>query len=282
MRTLTALLCALLLAGCNHAFFYPDRILLDTPDRYGIDYEPVEISAEDGTQLFAWFLPARGAARGTVLYLHGNAQNISAHLPSIAWMPGAGFNVLALDYRGYGRSGGTPSIAGAQQDIGAAMRVLLARPDVDPGSIFVFGQSLGGALAIHYVAHSALRAHVRAVIVDSPFSDYRLISKEKLAAIPITWPLQWLPALTVDNDYSPQAAVHAVSPIPLLLIHGERDGLVPLHHSQRLFERAGEPKDLWVVPDAGHIQSLKQASVRSRLTDFLQRHSAERLAAAPR
>ncbi len=186
-------------------------------------------------------------------------------------MPAAGFNVLALDYRGYGGSQGEPSLPGVQLDIDAAMQALLRRPDVDPTRIVVFGQSLGGALAIHYVAHSRFRDNVRALIVDSAFSDYERIGQEKLAAAVITWPFQWFASLAIDNRYSPEASVGLLSPIPVLFIHGDADTLVPLHHSQRLFELAGFPKELWVVPGAGHIQAIKSKEIRARLTDYLVR-----------
>lgn len=273
MLRLALLVCIFALSACTPVFFQPSSTLLATPGLYGIDYEPVELRAADGTALFAWFLPARGEPKATVLYLHGNAQNISAHFANVAWMPAAGFNVLALDYRGYGGSEGRPTLGGVQLDIDAAMRTLLARPDVDPERIIVFGQSLGGALAIYYVAHSRYRDHIRAVVADSAFADYRLVAKEKMADLIITWPLQWLPNYTVDNNYSPQASVAALSPIPLLLIHGERDGIVPPHHSQLLFETAQQPKDYWSIPDSGHIQALLSAPVRKRLTEFLVEHA---------
>lgn len=278
MRSLAALACAVLIAGCTPVFFQPTSAIYGTPGLYGIDYERVEFKAADGTGLFAWFLPARGEPRATVLYLHGNAQNISAHFPNVAWMPAAGFNVLAIDYRGYGGSDGTPSLSGVQLDIDAAMRVLLARSDVNPDRIIVFGQSLGGALAIHYVAHSAYRSHIRAVVADSPFADYRQVAEEKLADFVITWPLKWLPTFTVNNDYAPIASVAALSPIPLLLIHGERDGVVAPHHSRALFEAAQEPKALWSIADTGHIGALHEAKVRKRLAEFLRAPGAERLA----
>jgi fermentation-respiration switch protein FrsA (DUF1100 family) len=275
MRPFTTLLLALCLSACTQAFFQPHRVLVTTPGQYGLDYQRMEFRAQDGIELFAWFLPARGRPRATVLYLHGNAENISTHFANVAWMPAAGISVLALDYRGYGASQGKPSLHGAQLDIDAAMRALLARPDVDRERIIIFGQSLGGALAIHYAANTSYKGHVRAVVVDSPFSDYRLITREKLAATPFTWVFQWLPWLTVNNDYSPQASVKALSPIPLLLIHGDRDGVVPVDHSHRLYEGAAEPKDIWVVPGAGHIQSLKEKPIRDRLTQFLLRHAGQ-------
>src|SRR6266581_2098350 len=129
MRTFAPLLAALWVAGCTQTFFQPLRALVDTPERHGIAYRELDFKADDGTPLHAWFLPGRGAAQASVLFLHGNAENISTHFHSVAWMPAEGFNVLALDYRGYGESQGTPSVAGAQLDIDAAMRTLLALPD---------------------------------------------------------------------------------------------------------------------------------------------------------
>jgi len=278
MRTLAALALAFLVSGCTTVFFQPSSTIYETPGQYGIDYQPVEFKASDGTALFAWFLPARGEPKATILYLHGNGANISAHFSNVAWMPAAGFNVLAIDYRGYGGSEGKPTLPGVQLDIDAAMRVLLARPDVNHDRIIVFGQSLGGALAIHYVAHSAYKSHIKALVVDSSFADYRQVAQEKLADLFITWPLQWLPTFTVNNDYSPIASVAALSPIPLLLIHGERDGIVALHHSQELFEAAQEPKALWTIEDAGHIGALRESKVRTRLAEFLRAPGAERLA----
>jgi uncharacterized protein len=273
MRAPIALALALFVSGCTQAFFQPHRAIVSTPGQYGVEYHPVEFKAADGTALFAWFLPARGEPRASVLYLHGNAENISTHFANVAWLPAAGFNVLAFDYRGYGGSQGSPTLEGVQLDTDAAMRTLLALPNVDPKRIIIFGQSLGGALAIHYAAHSEYRANVRAIVIDSAFSDYRRIVREKAASFFLTWPFQWLLPQTVDNNFSPAASVHAVSPIPLLFIHGERDSVVPVEHSKRLYARAAEPKEIWVVPDAGHIQAVKSKDIRKRLAEFLHRHS---------
>ncbi len=282
MRALRASFLALLVSGCTQLFFHPLRALVDTPERHGIEYFDVTLQAADGTKLDAWFLPAKvagaGRAKATVLLLHGNAENISTHFMSVAWMPAEGFNALVFDYRGYGNSAGRPSLSGMQLDIDAAMRYLLSHRDVDPDRIIVFGQSLGGALAIAYAAHSAYRSRIAAIVIDSSFSDYREITREKLAGIWLTWPLQWLPWLTVDDTYSPAASVAALSPVPLLLIHGGSDTIVPFRHSERLFELARNPKDLWIVPGAGHIESLENQVVRERLIGYLDRQLDGRVA----
>lgn len=273
MRSLVTMLLLLCLSGCTQVFFQPHHQLVNTPTQFGIAFQNEYLTAADGTALNAWFLPAVGAPRGTILFLHGNAENISTHFRSVAWLPAAGYNVLALDYRGYGASDGVPTLAGVQQDIDAAMRHLLTHPNVDAQRVVIMGQSLGGALAIFYSAHSAYREQIRAVISDSAFSDYRNVAREALAKFWLTWPLQWLPWLVIDNDYAPIDAVAEISPIPLLIIHGTRDSVVNSYHAQRLYAAAQLPKQL-LLADSEHIQALSIPAVRQQLLEFLQRSMA--------
>ena len=263
------LLCAGL-TGCNGMFFFPYRDQVFSPDQFGLKYEAVNFPADDGTRLYAWFLPASGKALGTILFLHGNAENISTHIMSVRWLPAQGFNVFLLDYRGYGASEGEPSVAGVQEDVDAAMRTLLSRNDVNHDRIVVFGQSLGGSIATYNVAHSPYRQHIRALVVESAFSSYRKIAREKLAAFWLSWPLQYPLSWTVSDAYSPSAAVAGVSPIPLLIIHGDQDPIVPVDHGKRLFELAREPKLLWIVPGGGHIQAFQRQSYRDRFVAYLR------------
>jgi fermentation-respiration switch protein FrsA (DUF1100 family) len=219
--------------------------------------------------LHGWFLPAQGKSRGTVLFLHGNAQNISTHIGSVYWLPHEHFNVFLFDYRGYGESEGVPTIPGLIDDFKNALDVVLQRPDVDPDKIIVFGQSLGGSIAIYGVAHSPEKNHIKALIVESAFADYRKIAQEKLADFWLTWALQWPLSWLFAPGYSPLNAVALVSPVPLLIIHGDADRVVPVHHARWLYAAASEPKTLWILPGGRHIGGVSNPEFRQRLVHYM-------------
>lgn len=259
-----------MVSACTAIFFQPHRYLVATPDKLGLAYQEVRFKTRDGLELYGWFLPAKGPAQGTILQLHGNAENISTHFASLAWMPARGFNVFTFDYRGYGGSEGVPTLEGVQIDIDAAMDAVLARSDVDKDRIVMYGQSLGGALAAYYVGHSPRRDQLRALVLESAFSGYVDIVREKMADHWFTWPFQWIPKLTVDDSFSPLPSMAEISPLPLLILHGDQDRIVPVHHGRRLYEAALEPKQLWIVPGAGHIQSTGDPTVRDRLVAYLR------------
>jgi fermentation-respiration switch protein FrsA (DUF1100 family) len=269
-RCLTAILASLAATACTGLFFQPNRVKVATPDQLGLAYEELRFSTADGIELYGWFLPAKGQTSGTILQLHGNAENITTHFASLAWMPARGFNVFTFDYRGYGASGGKPTLEGVQKDIDAAMAALLAREDVDRDRIVMYGQSLGGALAAYYAAQPLHRDRLRALVLESAFSSYTEIAREKLAEHWLSWPFQWLPKLTVDDRFSPLAAMAKISPLPVLILHGDRDRIVPVHHGRRLYEAAREPKQLWIVAGAGHIQAMQEPVQRDRLVAYLR------------
>ncbi len=273
LAVLTLLLC---LSGCTGLFFQPMTAHVFDPETMGFSYEDVDFEAPDGTRLHGWFFPAEGERLGRLLFLHGNAENISTHFANVAWLAKAGVDVLVFDYRGYGRSSGSPTLDGVHLDALAALEHLMAMPGVEPGSIAVFGQSLGGAIALGMIAQSPYRDRLGALIVEGAFADYRGIAREKLGDFWLTWPLQWPLSLTIDDSYSPAAAAAELSPLPLLVIHGEKDDVIPPHHGERLFDAAFEPKTIWRPADAGHIQALATVEMRERLLDYLKALFADR------
>lgn len=261
-----------LLTGCaNRLFYYPDRHDYEAKYGYTVPHEDVWIETTDGLRLHGWFLKAQGEAKGTVVHLHGNAQNLTAHVLYVSWLPEAGYNVLTIDYRGYGRSPGKPSRKGVYEDAHAAWRYALSRKDVDPQRMILFGQSVGGATALALAGREELPG-LRAVVADSPFSSYSRIGREKILQIPglgyLLWPFS---PLIVSGGLSPEPVVRNIAPTPLLLIHGDRDGVVPATHSEILFEQARAPKLLWTLPWAGHTEALGRlrSTVEPRLLQFL-------------
>lgn len=259
----------LALGGCTQLIFQPMRQEVLNPQQLGLEYRDVTIRAADGTALHAWLLPARGAPKATILFLHGNAENISTHIGSVWWLPGRGYNVLLLDYRGYGKSAGTPTLAGLHSDTEGALAQIDGLEGTRGVPVVVFGQSLGGAVAITALARSQYRNKVTALVVEGAPSDYRALAREKLAQSWLTWAFQWPLSYTLDNDHSPRQEIARLSPIPMLLVHGDADVIVPAHHAQILFEAARDPKELWLVPGAGHIQAFAFPANRDALVRWL-------------
>ena len=250
-------------------FFYPDSMQYTTPAQFGLQAEDVWLQATDGSRLHAWFLPAHGKAKGTVLHLHGNAANVSNHLPLVAWLPPRGFNVLSLDYRGFGRSQGKPSLDGVVDDAAAALAYLRSRPDVDASRLIVVGQSLGGATALRLLARDS--AGVRLAVIDSAFASYRQIAREAASTAGILAPLApFVMSAFPGPDKDPITALRKVQ-VPLIFVHGTRDAVIAHDHSTQLHASANPPKELWTVDDAEHVAVFGNAGPwRERLANALE------------
>lgn len=243
-------------AACTNVFFHPSRVEFVTPEQLGLDYENVYLTVPNELQVHGWYLPARDEALGTILFLHGNAENISTHIRSVFWLPSYGFNVFLLDYRGYGHSEGDAGIEEAHADVEAAISYLVSRGGVDRNALVLFGQSLGGTIAIQAVANTQHRQHIKGLVTESAFSSYRDIAREKLAEFWASWPFQWPFSWLISDSYSPLKSIGSLKPLPIVIIHGDKDRIVPMHHAYRLFHAAQEPKQLWIEQEMGHIQTL--------------------------
>jgi fermentation-respiration switch protein FrsA (DUF1100 family) len=268
--TLLACLAAPLLGGCTmveNLFFYPDNATYSTPAQFGLRHEEVWFTTADGSRRHGWWLPAvRQPARASVLHLHGNAANITNHLPLVAWLPAAGYDVLMFDYRGFGKSAGRPTLNGVVDDAYAALAVLRARPDA-AGRHIVFGQSLGAATALRLLARDA--KGINAAIIDSGFSSYRQIARDAAAgplALMLPMALPMLPGAADD----PVTALARIS-VPLLFVHGTADRVVPVSHSDALVAAARGPHAFLRVEGAQHMEALLRPSVQQAALEQLQR-----------
>lgn len=264
---------ALVLIGCvrvNQMFYYPDRTVYGTPADQGLPYEEVVFPSRDGTGLSGWFIPAIGAAQGTILHLHGNAENMTSHFGFVDWLPAAGFNLLVFDYRGYGKSAGRPDRAGVYEDSCAALAYLRSRDDIDPTRLLVLGQSLGGAQAMAVVGGGE-RQGVRAVVIESSFYSYRSIVRDSIGKMPLLAFFKTpLAHILITDELSPADYVGKIAPIPLLLIHGTEDEIIPYRHAELLLARAGEPKTLWRIDGGSHTAAFiaPDSPYRRQLVEF--------------
>jgi fermentation-respiration switch protein FrsA (DUF1100 family) len=263
------------MSGCSGLFFYPDNVTYITPDRLNLNYEDIYLETADGETLNGWWLPAdpgQGPAKGTIYYLHGNAQNISSHILNIAWLPAEGYNVFTLDYRGFGKSTGAPDIEGALLDAETGMRWLAQQPDVQSGPIFLLGQSLGGAIGLTLASEWEKRGKqppFSAVVLDSTFAGFRSIAQDKLGDFWLTWPFQIPLSWTITDDYEGVDRIADISPVPVMIIHSVRDSIIPFHNGTELYDAAKEPKE-FLRTDTPHAATFIIPAYKESVLKFLE------------
>ena len=267
-RMVTALVSAtVFLLGLNGWFylqqpsmiFFPLHSLSATPADWGLEYEEVPLRSADGADLHGWYIPAPGSVRA-LLFLHGNAGNISHRGDSLAIFHRLGFNILIFDYRGYGRSEGSPSEEGVYLDAAAAWHFLRGEKGFGAGQITLFGRSLGGAVA----ARLAAEVKPAALILESTFSS----AKDIAAAI---FPL--LSKLVLLRfDFNTAEWIKAVT-CPLLVLHSPDDEIIPFSLGERVYRAANEPKVMLRLQgdhNSGFLQS--QPAYAKGIGDFLERY----------
>ncbi len=222
----------------NSLLYFPSRTIVETPERAGLSYRDLGLETDDGERLHGWWIEARTDSLGHLLLCHGNAGNVGDRVLHAALLTAAGFDVLLFDYRGYGRSTGRPSEEGTYRDARAALRCLLEQPGVDRRRVLYLGESLGGAVALDL----ALERPPAGLVLLSAFTGVREMSG-------VHYPL--VPAALVPDAYPTLRRMHALR-APLLVLHGDRDDIVPLSQGRTLFEAAPEPKHMHVFDGLGH------------------------------
>ncbi|MCY1398444.1 putative aminoacrylate hydrolase RutD [compost metagenome] len=258
------------LGGCSSLLFYPEPGLPFTPEKAHLQFQDVYFKAADGTRLHGWWLPAKPDVplKGTVLHLHGNGGNLAWHLGGSWWLPAQGYQVLMIDYRGYGVSQGQPSLPAVNQDVAAALDWLQHAPDVQGKPLILLGQSLGGALAIDYLAeHPEQRQRFQAMVFDGVPASYRDVGRYAVSTSwlwPLQVPLSWL---VPDGD----SAIHSIDRLgetPKLFFQSIDDTLVPLSNGISLYQAAPPPRVLQLTR-GGHVQTFANKTWREVMLRFL-------------
>lgn len=265
---ISLLLCSL--SACNSLsgfLFYPDKQIYRLPTQLGIEYEVVELTTEQGFVLHNWWLKPKDEIENVVLFLHGNGENISTHIGSVAWLTEHKVAIFLLDYRGYGASTGHSTLASAIEDVTLAHQWISEHYTQQP--LILFGQSMGGALATYYAAHADPELkNIDALIAESAPASWPQIAREVMANHWLTWLLQ-APASLMTGQYDAEDAIGHLGDLPVLLIHSQDDPVVPFHHMQQLSEKAPE-NTRTLITTGRHIAALRLKENRDALLSFIQ------------
>ncbi|WOH37917.1 alpha/beta hydrolase [Thalassotalea fonticola] len=248
--------------------------MVRTPADVELSYDDVYLDSTGGTKLNGWFLAVDEGkeVKGTVYFLHGNAQNISQHLASVYWLPEQGYQVFLLDYRGYGKSTGTPLLSDVLTDINVGFEYIVNHPGTQNKPLYILGQSLGASMSGFLVgSQPKMRDKLSAVILDSAFSSYADASQHVASQSWVTWLIQYPVVWSMPDDFDLIDVVDKISPTPLLIIHGKQDRIIPYQHSQILLAKAKQPKAL-LSYNGDHISTFSDVGNQQLLVEFMQRY----------
>jgi fermentation-respiration switch protein FrsA (DUF1100 family) len=266
----------------GHGLVHPRRILPSrTPADVGIaQWHDVSFQSEDGLALYGWYVPAQNGA--TVILVHGLGGNRAQLLDDAALLVEAGYGVLLFDLRNSGASEGEVTTLGYLEtmDVGGAIAFLEAQPEVDPERLGLLGHSMGGATAIRAMARYP---QVRALVAESTFTSIEDNVSESITALTGLPPFPFAPLVVwfgeqeagIDMEQvAPVDAIGTISPRPVLIVHGERDSVISPENAPRLYAAVGEPKEIYLIPDAGHggLPQVQPEEYRQRVVGFFDRY----------
>jgi len=242
----------------SRLIYFPERTFFTTPDILQLSHEDIYFNTSDNIRLFAWYIPAAHAT-DVLIFCHGNAGNISHRMESIKIFHELGLNVFIFDYRGYGRSEGKPSEQGTYRDAEAAWNFLVSEKGVNPKNIFIFGRSLGGAIA----SWLAKQHTPRALIIESAFTSVVDVAAKFYPLFPVNHFLRF--------KYPTKEFIEKID-CPVLIIHSRDDEIIPFQFGQELYQIANEPKqfleihgshnDGFYISGDSYFQTLKEFFAR--------------------
>ena len=251
--------CLFLFAAQGKFIFFPARAIETTPKDFQLGYQdvvlPIPTKTGAAETLHGWWIPAlersvnRRESGKVLLYLHGNGLNVGANVEHANRFHRLGLSVFLIDYRGYGKSQGDfPSESRVYEDAQLAWDYLVKQRGIKPSQIYIYGHSLGGAIAIDLAVRHPEAA---GLIVEGSFTSARAMVDFQ-AGVYRVFPID----LLLTQRFDSIAKVDRLQ-MPVLFIHGSADTVVPTQMSKKLFDAAPEPKQLYIVPDGGHNNSAQ-------------------------
>ena len=277
----------MLLTGCSSIFFTPSSDYSQTPTTFELAYRDIYIRSEKDHDLIlhGWFIPVprspvnpegkpnRIAFKGSVYFLHGNSDNISAYLDAVAWLPEAGYQVFMLDYRGFGQSEGRAQLPQIFDDIRDGFNWLEKQPSVADKPVFVIGQSIGAALAAYLFSEDeSLKQRIDGLVFDAGFNRYDDMTQLIWQRHWFSWWLQLPARWVVDARYNPEEEIANLSPTPLLVLHSPEDKIVDYSQGRALYQQAREPKE-FVSTHGTHIKTFDYPQYQQKLLQFFAQYN---------
>ena len=246
----------LLYVGQRRMMYHPDQDL-PPPMVVGLaEMAEVRLATADGLDLVAWYRPARADDLPTIVYYHGNGGNIAGRGGKVRPFLDAGHGVLLVSWRGYGGNPGSPTEEGLFHD-GRAALAFLAAEGVPAGRIVLYGESLGTGIAVQMASEQS----VGAVVLEAPYTSLADVAQHHYWYVPAQY-------LVMDR-FDSLATIDGIT-APLLVLHGERDDVVPTKFGRALYEAANDPKELRLFPHGGHNDMTLHGAAEATL-DFLAR-----------
>jgi uncharacterized protein len=247
--------------SCSHVFFQPDRLFYTNPKVYNLEYKNIFFKSKDGTKLHAWYFESpKKIKKGTIIQFHGNAQNLTSHYSSLAWLVHEGYDLFTFDYRGYGSSGGEASMVGANVDSLVALNkayelhIKKYKKISGQSKFIMIGQSLGGAIAAHVYHDFKYKKDVSLIVLDSTFASYQDIAFRKLQKHWLTYLISPLSYLLVTDKYAPNKKYKLIN-VPVLIIHDLHDPVVEFENAQDVYNELKHNQRLsfWKTKQGKHI-----------------------------
>jgi uncharacterized protein len=239
----------------RHLLYFPDGTRPELGELAALGVREVEVTTADGLSLLSWYLRPRDN-RPVIAYFHGNGGHIGYRDERLRRFARDGYGVLMLEYRGYGANPGTPTEAGFYTD-GAAALDFLEREGITRNRLVLYGESLGSGVA----AHLASQHEIACLILEAPFTSVAAVAQYHYSFVPAS--------VLVRDRFDSLSAIGNVK-APILVLHGDRDSVVPVGFGRALFDAAPEPKEFWSAPEAGH-EDLARFGALEAVVGFLRR-----------
>lgn len=256
--------------GCQTLFFYPSKAVLYHPETCAAGPENIFIKTSDNLTIHSWLFRAKHQpAKGTVIFAHGNSNNVSTESLGVLWLLYEGYNIFAFDYRGFGISRGKPSIKGVLQDGVDAIDAFMEIKNLEKENLILYGQSLGGAVAVYTAANSKYADKFKALVLESTFTSWRDMAREAADRIFVTWMFQYPISWSFPKDMASIDMIKESKIKNTLVVHSLDDKVVGFPNGVRLYEAANDPKEFIAIEKAPHAQIFSTLKNRKLLIEYL-------------